>query len=66
MRTTQKGVTLMELIVVMIIIGTMAMLTVPRYQMVIERARSSEAIQILTVLHHAQKRYAIENNGTNG
>ena len=60
----KKSFTLMEIIVVVIIVGVLAGLALPRFSIVVEKVRSSEGVQILTTLLTAQKRYAMENGGS--
>ncbi len=55
------GFTLSELIVVIIIIGVMASLVIPRFTSTFERVRAAEGVQILTALLGAQKSYEWEN-----
>ena len=59
----KKSFTLMELVIVVIVIGVLAGLALPRFQTAMERVRSSEGVHTLTVLLAAQKRYAMENGG---
>ena len=54
---------LSEMVVVIMIIGVLASIALPRYQVTVERVRSSEGVNILTALLGAQKRYATENGG---
>lgn len=56
-----KGFTLIEIIVVIIIVGTLAAIALPRFTGMFERTRVSEGIQFLTVLLGAQKAYEVEN-----
>lgn len=59
----QFGFTLMEIIIVVVILGILAAIAIPRLLGPNERVRASEGKQILTVLLGAQNRYALENNG---
>ncbi len=61
-RTFRDGFTLMEILVVIVIVGTMASVAVPSYVTHIERVRSSEGVQMLTALLAAQERFRLENN----
>jgi len=59
----EKGFTLLEMIVVVIVIGILASVTIPNYQYAMEKIKSSEGMQILAALLDAQTRYALENGG---
>ena len=56
-----RAFTLSEVMVVMIIIGILASISVPRYQMAVEKVRSVEGINALTALLGAEKRWQLEN-----
>ena len=56
----QRGFTLTEIIVTIIIIGVLASLALPRFGGVFERVRASEGAHILTALLRAQKAYRVE------
>jgi len=56
----QKGFTLTEVIVVVIIVGVLAAIAIPNYQYVIEKVRAAEGTQILISLLGAQKQYELE------
>lgn len=56
--------TLTEVMVVVIIIGVLAAIAMPRYEVAVEKVRASEGVNILTALLSAEKRYALDNNNT--
>ncbi len=51
----------MELIVVIIIVGVLAGLAIPRFSHTVEKSRIAEAINILQTLRDAQEVYNLEN-----
>ena len=53
----KKGFTLLELIIVIIVIGILASIALPRYMRVAEKGRTTEAKSILSALRSAQVRY---------
>ena len=52
-----KGFTLLELIIAIVIIGILASLVMPQYMISTERARSSEGIIALSAVRQSQMRY---------
>jgi len=59
----KKSFTMAELAIVVIVVGVIAGLALPRYAVTVERARSAEGAQTLKTLLDAQYRFAAENDG---
>ena len=57
------GFTLIEIIIVVIILGVLGGIAMPRYTGMIERHRAQEGIQTLVVFLNAQRKYQLENGG---
>ncbi|MCF7917037.1 MAG: prepilin-type N-terminal cleavage/methylation domain-containing protein [Candidatus Omnitrophica bacterium] len=60
----RKGFTLMELLIVIIIIGILAGLGLPQFLKMAEKAKASEAVNLLGAVRSAQLRYAMEHSGS--
>lgn len=56
--------TLIELVIVVVIIGVLAVVAMSQYRNVIENARSAEAYSVLAEIVSAEKRYFLDNNGS--
>lgn len=52
-----KGFTLIELLVVVVIIGILASIALPQYEMVVEKARASEALINVKAIKDAMQRH---------
>ncbi len=57
------GLTLLELIFVVMIIGVITALSLPRFIYVIEKSHASEGVKVLQSLLAAQRLYAFDNSG---
>jgi len=54
---SQKGFTLVELAIVIVIIGVLASFGVPRFRDAVERSKAGEAMNYLSSMRAAQERY---------
>ncbi len=59
----KKGFTLIELLVVVLIIGILSSIALPQYVKAVEKARATEAIQLLGDLARAQRIYQMSTGG---
>jgi type IV pilus assembly protein PilE len=59
----QHGVTLLELMAVVVIIGILASIAVPTYRGYVMRAQRSEGTTMLLRAAAAQEKYYLQNNG---
>jgi len=73
MRTRQRGLTLVELVIVMVIVAILAAVAVPSYVNSVQKSRRTDAKTALTTSAQAMERWFTQNNtyanvavGTNG
>ena len=57
-----KGFTLIELLVVVLIIGILAAIALPQYQIAVEKSRSAEGMVFLDAVAKAESIYFMSNN----
>ena len=62
MRRTMRGVTLMELMIVVVIIGILAAIAYPNYREFVARAKRTEARAALLKIATNQEKYYLQNN----
>lgn len=58
----KKGFTLIELLVVVLIIGILASVALPQYEIAVEKSRSAEPLTVLKNLRDAQEMFFLANN----
>lgn len=63
---SNKGFTLVEIMIVVAIIGLLAAIAVPNFVQARNSARSNTCINNLRLIDSAKEQYAIENNIANG
>jgi prepilin-type N-terminal cleavage/methylation domain-containing protein len=61
-RLTQKGFTLIEMLIVLVIIGILAGLAIPRYVGATSKAKQVEAKQLLQQMYTMEQSYRIEHD----
>ncbi len=65
-RSARKGFTLLELIIVVIVIGVLASIALPRYIRVVEKGRAAEAKSVLGNMRESQMRYSAQYSAFTG
>ena len=61
LQKNDSAYTLVEIMMVVVILGIIASLAIPNYQIAVENSRSAEGVNILTTILGAEKRWALEN-----
>lgn len=61
-RKNLQGFTLVELLIVVVIIGTLAVVALPRYRTAIEKAKVASVLPVMRAIREAQEMYRAEYN----
>ncbi len=60
-RRCLSGYTLMEVLITIVVLGTLVSIVLPQYEVVVDKMKSTEGAQILNSLFGAQRRYLIDH-----
>ena len=60
--TRERGVSLLELMIVVIVLGVLAAVGIPSYQRTLERSYWKEANDILMTIYHGERSYYLTHN----
>ena len=63
-RTSARGFTLTELIVVILLIGILAAFGIPQYMKALENSKAEDAASLTNMIGTANRMYALDHNGT--
>lgn len=66
MKKKQRGVTLIELMIVVVIVGILASIAIPAYGRYVMRAKRTDATSALLQIAAAQERFYLQNNTYSG